>query len=195
MLILTYLNHNITLKWGIKVSIKYAILGLLSWKPSSGYDMKKVFEDSSIMYWSGNNNQIYKTLVQLSNEGLVTNEIMHQEGTPSKKLYTITEKGVSELREWILSAPELPEFKKTFLVQLAWADLLSDEELDDLLARYENEVRVQLLMQQEKVRRGIDSPGRTEREIYLWAMITKNIISSYKTELEWIESVRKGLKA
>lgn len=177
------------------MSIKYAILGLLSWKPSSGYDLKKVFEDSSIMYWSGNNNQIYKTLVQLLNDGLVTNEIKHQEGTPSKKLYTITEKGKSELKEWILSAPELPEFKKTFLIQLAWADMLSDEELDDLLARYENEVRAQLLMQQEKVRRGIDSPGRTEREIYLWAMITKNIISSYKAELDWIENVRRGLKA
>jgi DNA-binding PadR family transcriptional regulator len=57
------------------VSIKYAILGLLSSKPSTGYEMKKVFEESSVMYWSGNNNQIYKSLVELLNEGLVTSEI------------------------------------------------------------------------------------------------------------------------
>ena len=176
------------------MSIKYAILGLLSWKPSTGYDLKKVFEESSIMYWSGNNNQIYKALIQLLDEGLVTNEVLHQESTPSKKLYTVTSEGNAALKEWVLSTPELPEFKNTFLVQLAWAEQLNSEELDDLLSRYENEVNIQLLMQQEKARRGIDSPKRTIRELYLWDMITENIISSYKNELDWIRKVRKEMK-
>ncbi len=176
------------------MSIKYAILGLLSWKPSSGYDLKKVFEESSVMYWSGNNNQIYKTLIQLLDEGLVTNEVLHQESTPSKKLYTITSKGASALKEWVLSSPELPEFKKTFLVQLAWADQLNEKELDDLLSSYENELNIQLLMQQEKVRRGINSPKRTIREVYLWDMISGNIILSYKNELDWIRNVRREMK-
>ena len=176
------------------MSIKYAILGILSWKPSTGYDLKKIFEESSIMYWSGNNNQIYKTLVQLLDEDLVTSEVLHQESAPSKKLYAITDKGADVLKEWVLSAPELPEFKKTFLIQLAWTDQLDDKELDELLSRYENEVSVQLLMQQEKHRRGINSPKRNEREIYIWDMISENIISSYKNELEWVGNVRKGLK-
>lgn len=176
------------------MSIKYAILGLLSWKPSTGYDLKKVFENSSIMYWSGNNNQIYKTLVQLLDEGSVTNEVLHQESAPSKKLYAITDKGVAALKEWVLSTPELPEFKKTFLVQLAWADQLNEAELDGLLSRYEEEVNIQLLMQQEKARRGINSPKRTAREVYLWDMISENVISSYKNELEWIRKVRGGMK-
>lgn len=176
------------------MSIKYAILGLLSWTPSTGYDLKKIFEESSIMYWSGNNNQIYKALIQLLNEGLVTNEVFHQESTPSKKLYTITEEGSAALKEWVLSTPELPEFKNAFLVQLAWADQLDSTELDDLLSRYENEVNIQLLMQQEKVRRGINSPKRTAREVYLWDMISENIISSYKNELDWIRTVRREMK-
>ena len=91
------------------MSIKFAILGLLSWKPSTGYDLKKVFEESSAMYWSGNNNQIYKSLVQLLDEGLVTNEIRHQDSSPSKKVYTITDEGLAELREWTLSLPEAPD--------------------------------------------------------------------------------------
>ena len=44
------------------MTLEYAILGLLSWKPFSGYDLKKIFSDSPIYYWSGNNNQIYRTL-------------------------------------------------------------------------------------------------------------------------------------
>lgn len=175
------------------MSIKYAILGLLSWKPSTGYDMKKVFEESSIMYWSGNNNQIYKSLLQLLNEGLVTNEIQYQESSPSKKLYTITDRGLCELKEWVLSAPEAPEFKKTFLVQLAWTNQLSDEELHEMLTKYENEIKLQLLIQQEKNKRGLDAPNRSSREVFLWRMIFDNFITSLNSELDWVQKVRKEL--
>ena len=175
------------------MSIKYAILGILSWKPSTGYDLKKIFEESSAMYWSGNNNQIYKTLVQLLKEGLVTNEVHHQESSPSKKVYNITSEGLAQLRQWTLSSPEAPELKKTFLIQLAWSDRLNADELDGILTGYENEVRMQLLMQQEKHRRGLYYPNRTPREIYLWNMINENIISSYESELDWVRKIRKEL--
>lgn len=176
------------------MSIKYAILGLLSWKPSTGYDLKKVFEESSIMYWSGNNNQIYKTLIQLHNEGLVDIEVQHRESSPSRKIYTITEKGLIELRQWILSTPEAPEFRKTFLIQLAWADRLSKEELDSMLSKYEEEVRIQLILQQEKSKRGIHVPDRTPREAYIWDMILENISSSYRNELDWVTKMRRELR-
>jgi DNA-binding PadR family transcriptional regulator len=175
------------------MNIKCAILGLLSWKPSTGYDLKKVFEESSIMYWSGNNNQIYKTLIQLHNDGLVNSEVQHQESSPSKKIYSITDKGLDELRNWVLSVPESPEFKKTFLIQLAWADSLSPAELDSLLSKYEEEIKIQLILQQEKKRRGINVPNRTPRETYIWNMIFENIISSYQNELKWVDTMRTEL--
>ncbi|WZL71350.1 DUF4180 domain-containing protein [Defluviitalea saccharophila] len=175
------------------MSIKYAILGILSWKSSTGYELKKFFKESSILYWSGNNNQIYKALLQMQEEGLVKSEVIHQESSPSKKIYTITEEGLSELKEWILSAPEAPEFKKPFLIQLAWADLLSDEELNELLIKYENEINMQLIMQEENIRRGVLSPNRTPRENMIWNMISENILSSYRNELNWVREARKKL--
>lgn len=175
------------------MSIKFAILGLLSWKPSTGYELKKIFETSTTMYWSGNNNQIYKSLVQLLEEGSVTNETLHQESAPSKKIYSITEKGMTELKTWASSDVETPEFKKPFLIQLAWADLLSDEDLDALLTKYEKEINIQLLYQQEKIKRGIPSPARSVREIFLWNKISENLLSSYRTELEWVQGIRSEL--
>lgn len=175
------------------MSIKYGMLGILSWKPSSGYEIKKIFEESSSMYWSGNNNQIYKTLIQLQDEGLVTNETEHQEGLPSKKIYTITKEGISELRDWVLSSPEAPEFKKPFLIQLAWSELISNQELFELLTKYENEIKMQLILHQEKAKRGKDYPNRSTREAFIWNMIDENILSSYRSELEWIQKVRKQL--
>lgn len=178
---------------GNKMSINYAILGILSYKDLTGYDMKKIIQDSSFMYWSANNNQIYKSLVQLLDEGLVTSEVHHQDSSPSKKIYTITDDGVEALKEWVMSSPELPEIKNTFLIQLAWADQLNGEELNKLLSNYENEIRMQILLQQEKRQRGVFSPGRTSREIFLWDMIHDNIISSNKNELNWIQNIRKEL--
>jgi DNA-binding PadR family transcriptional regulator len=175
------------------VSIKHAILGLLSWRPSTGYELKKLIEGSSFMYWSGNNNQIYRSLVGLLEDGLVTSETQFQEGSPARKTYTITGEGMAELRDWAASPPEPPDFKRPFLVQLAWSDQLGGGELDDLLLRYENEIRMQILMQQEKNRRGVEAPGRTPREAYLWEMIAENIMASYRNELAWVRKTRDGL--
>lgn len=175
------------------MSIQYAILGLLSWKPMTGYDLKKVIQDSSFLYWSGNNNQIYKTLIQLVKDGHATGETKHQESLPSKKIYTITEHGREALDAWVSSAPELPEFRKSFLIRLAWADGIGRERLDSLLAGYEEEVRLRLLLLQERKRRGEAAPGRSERESFLWEAISGNIIASYDAELNWVRSVRRQL--
>lgn len=175
------------------MSISYAILGILSYKPLTGYDLKKIIQSSSFMPWSGNNNQIYKSLVELLEEGSVINEVQHQESSPSKKIYTITEEGLVKLKKWVFSSPDPLEFKKPFLVQLAWADQLSAEELNDLLSRYEYEIKMQILSHQEKKRRGSFSPERTPREKLIWDMIDQNIVSSYENELEWVSQLRREI--
>jgi len=175
------------------MSIQLAILGILSWKFSTGYELKKIFEDSSFMYWSGNNNQIYKALMNMENEDFVTSEVIHQDNSPSKKIYTLTEEGLTELRKWLVSSPEAPEIKKTFLVQLAWSDLLSNQELSEMLSKYENEIKLQLIMQKEKYRRALHSPNRSPRESLIWEMISENIISTYNNELNWVRETRQRL--
>ena len=145
------------------MSINYAILGFLSWQPMTGYNLKKMFSEAAAMHWSGNNNQIYKALVQLHQDGLVTQKIEDQESGPSRKVYTITSKGLTALKLWTMSEPELPQVKNTFLVQLLWADQLNESELDEVVGRYEEEVRVRLLMVQEQKQRQAVFPGRAGR--------------------------------
>jgi DNA-binding PadR family transcriptional regulator len=176
------------------VSIESAILGLLSWKPFSGYDLKKVIAESEVYYWSGNNNQIYNSLVALHKAGLVTQEVQVQESLPAKKLYTITDSGQAALRAWIQSAPALPEFRSTFLVQMAWADALTGAELDALLAQYEEEVAVQVRMQAARAGSEPEAPNRTPRERYLWQQISANRADAYRHELDWVRRLRAGLR-
>lgn len=153
-----------------------------------------MFADSATLHWSGNNNQIYKTLIELHKENLVTQAIQHQEDHPSRKIYTITDKGLSELRQWVLTAPELLLVKHSFLIQLAWADQLTADELDALLGKYEEEVYAQLLLLQMQSQRKINVPDRTSRERYLWDMVMKNWISLYDNELKWVRQLRLELR-
>lgn len=175
------------------MSINHAILGMLSFKPLTGYDLKKIMQDSSFMYWSGNNNQIYKALVELLDEGYVTSKVYHQDSSPSKKVYTITDDGLAELKRWTQSVPEAPEIKKLFLVQLAWTEQLSTEAIGALLARYEQEIKGKIFVEQTKRRKEYFSPKRTPREIAIWNLIYENIINSYTSELDWINKVKQTL--
>jgi DNA-binding PadR family transcriptional regulator len=165
---------------------------MLDCRPLTGYDIKKIMQDSSYMHWSGNNNQIYKALVELLEDNLVTGEVEYQDKSPAKKVYTITEKGRKKLKEWSRSEPEPAELKKAFLIQLAWADILDEDELYKLLKDYETEVSLQLIMNREKIRRGGAFKPRSEREELLWKLIDENILSSYQIELDWIrKAIRK----
>ena len=176
------------------MTIQYAILGLLSWKPATGYELKKIFEASPYLYWSGNNNQIYKSLLQLQQEAFISCETIHQDGAPSKKVYSLTEKGVAALKKWILSGTEAPEVKKPFLIQLAWSDILSNEELQILLEDYEKVIENQLVIQKEKYDREKDWPNRSARETFLWNMVSVNLMSTFHNELDWIRKIRKQLQ-
>ncbi|WP_195431118.1 helix-turn-helix transcriptional regulator [Clostridium sp. D46t1_190503_E9] len=176
------------------MTIDYAILGMLSWQPLTGYDIKKIIQESPFFYWSGNNNQIYKSLVKLLEKDLVVNEVKHQEGAPSKKIYSITELGVKELENWIINTNvEVPEFKKQFLIQLAWSGRLELNEVETLLSKYELEVKEYISMYKEEQRREKHFKDRTNQEYFIWKMLYENMIMSYENELNWIEKVRKGL--
>jgi len=137
---------------------------------------------------------------------LISREIELQEDRPARKIYSITAKGQAELKKWLLSEPEPPQLKNSFLIQLAWADQLSPDELDTLLGKYEAEMQMQVSMLRTQERQRNISPSgkprdayinmtlaRTPREAKLWSMIQENWISFYENELDWVRKLRKQL--
>jgi len=144
--------------------------------------------------------------VDLHKRGLISQEVQLQENLPAKKVYTLTTQGRAELRSQMLAAPELPETHNNFLIQLAWAADLSPEELDALLASYEEEIAIQLrMLSMRQVQTGLQpvadltpkqrqsAPSRTGREQYLWQKIAENLLAQYQHELDWVRQVRAEL--
>lgn len=176
------------------MSIQHTILGFLSWRPLTGYDLKKAISSQEFLHWSGNSNQIYTSLVKLYRDGFVDVRTEQQQNLPPRKIYTLTERGRQELRCWVQSPPDPPEARNAFLAHLAWGDQLTAEELDGLSGAYEKEVEARAAMGRERMRRGADSPNRTPRERFLWEMAHENRSRAWETELEWVRTLRRGLK-
>jgi DNA-binding PadR family transcriptional regulator len=175
------------------MSIRQAILGFLSWKPFTGYELKKIFANALSFHWSGNSNQIYGSLIQLHKDGAVDIEVQQQEKYPARKVYAIRESGLDELRAWLRKVPELPEIKNHFHIQLAWADLLSEAELDTLLEAYELLLANHILMCKEMGLRGGLSPARSPREALIWRRIEEGRLAFHEAELSWVKALRAEL--
>jgi DNA-binding PadR family transcriptional regulator len=97
---------------------QYALLGMLSFMPMSGYDIKK-FTDMSISYfWSENYGHIYPVLKKLEENGLVVKQIEHGEGKPDKKVYSITRDGQQALKEWLAAPVQKEIYRLEILLKL-----------------------------------------------------------------------------
>jgi PadR family transcriptional regulator AphA len=169
------------------------ILGFLDWKPLTGYELKNIFAELDFIPWSGNNNQIYKTLLELEQNGMVEKEVIQQEKAPAQKRYTATGKGREALRNAVKEKSDLPAVKNDFLLRLAWAHSLSDGELTAVIDAYQKSVEAELMMCLEKMRRRKITVERNEREGYIWDMIFRNQAAYLQNELNWITRLRNGL--
>lgn len=104
---------------------RYALLGMLSYKPMSGYEMKKMSEHSIGHFWNENFGNIYPVLKKLETEGMVTMVREDNDGGPSRKTYTITAKGKDVLVEWLAKPPDISPLRDELLLQVffgQWID-------------------------------------------------------------------------
>jgi PadR family transcriptional regulator AphA len=117
---------------------KYAILGMLSIGPMSGYDMKKRFSGSIVHFWNEDYGGIYPMLRRLEEEGLVEKRMEQVEGSPQRHVYTINEKGLNELYDWLLLPAERPNLRIELLLKLFYGHAVPKE---NLISKVEEEKR------------------------------------------------------
>lgn len=97
---------------------RYAVLGMLSICPMSGYNIKKFMEQSTSNFWNESYGQIYPILKQLTDEELTTARTEKQEGKPERYIYTLTENGWDELRRWLTEPIEWTVERNELLLKL-----------------------------------------------------------------------------
>jgi DNA-binding PadR family transcriptional regulator len=128
---------------GSAVSFRYFALGLLAQQPLSGYDIKKRLEALDWLIGSPSFGSLYPALHALLERGLVTVAEVSGEGSPTRKIYRITEKGRQELRRWIDRPVGPGASLKAFVMRLILASNLSPAGLLAHLKQRRSQIAVQ----------------------------------------------------
>lgn len=97
---------------------RYAILGVLSLCPMSGYDVKKLIGRSIAHFWNESYGQIYPILNRLAAEGLAERRRETQRGKPDRHVYSLTPKGREELERWLAHPARPAPFRSELLLKL-----------------------------------------------------------------------------
>jgi DNA-binding PadR family transcriptional regulator len=87
------------------VSIRHALLALLSEGPKYGLQLRQEFEARTGEVWPLNVGQVYTTLQRLERDGLVKSDDGADDGP--QKGFRITAEGEEELTAWLRTPPDL----------------------------------------------------------------------------------------
>lgn len=82
-------------------SLGYALLGLIQQKPSSGYDLRKMFSSTSMKTYSDSPGAIYPALRRLEKQAFIRSTIEERSGLRRRQVFRLTPAGLTELRKWI----------------------------------------------------------------------------------------------
>jgi len=145
--------------------MRYPILALLANKPAHGYELKQIFDSRFGTIWPPiNAGQIYNTLSALERDNLVQSKEVPQRGSPSRRVYELTQKGRIMLEEWLEETSESPTLKEEFIIKLVLAYIVGKpdpliiidrqrqeyfkeiREINDLAANKSNEITTKLLI-------------------------------------------------
>lgn len=169
------------------MSLSHAILGFLHQEPMTGYDLKtQGFDRSVTHFWPADQAQIYRTLDKLAEQGLVESRIEVQEDRPNRKVYSITEAGKAELRQWLLSELPLSMSREPFLVQLFFTHQLSNDEILELL-RGQLQLHEEVLALYQEIPIPLSDDPLEERRRSLQRMTRDLGISFQKTYVDWLK--------
>lgn len=87
---------------------RYAVLGMLTIEPMSGYDLRATIERTVGHFWREGYGRLYPTLQELTAEGLVEGRTEPGRG-PRRTVHRLTDAGWAELRRWLATPPGPPQ--------------------------------------------------------------------------------------
>lgn len=185
------------------MSLRYALLALLTATPATGYDLTKAFASSVGHVWHAPDSQIYPELRRMSAEGLVAGTAVPWGPRGTKTRYDVTAAGETALRDW-MSEPVVYHRDRDpahlHSAYLEFADPAAARELFRAHAAHHEELRAQWQAQLDAIRsrthpvvaaRLRAAPESEHRRIVAYKAHTyEGLVARADHEIEW---ARRGL--
>jgi len=164
------------------MSLSHAILGLLTYSPMTGYDLKKIFDKSISEVWSASLSQIYRELSTLNKKGYVSSTIEKQEDRPDKRIYKITQQGRNVFLRWLNDFPDILSNPKRdeFMLRIFFGSRLEKDQLINEFKRFISQKKHHL-----------ETLKELEKSFDLFSS-QFNLESKEKEELFWYFTIKRG---
>ena len=172
---------------------RYAILGMLSICPMSGYDIKKGVEETISNFWSESYGQIYPMLKRLVSEKLVVKTVERQAGKPDRHVYELTSRGRAELRTWLAKSAVPKVQRNELLLKLFFGEEVSPTTSLRHVAQA-REDQLALLEKYKAVEKGIRSKYAKDPNSPYWLMTLNYGQHVSRAVVEWCDQSERTLK-
>jgi DNA-binding PadR family transcriptional regulator len=115
---------------------EYPVLGVLAFGAAHGYDICRYLDEHLGQVIKLGRSQVYALLSRLERGGLLKHKKVHQDGLPSKKVFSLTELGEAVVYEWVRSpVRSVRELRLEFATKLYFARRISPEAEKTLLKK------------------------------------------------------------
>ena len=163
----------------------FALLGILTHGPQSGYDIKKHISQSIGYFWQESYGQLYPTLKNLVASGFAKMHIETNEGKPDKKVYEITKEGRNHLKIWLANPIELmPKLRHELLLKLFFGSESSPEICIKHLEQYKTNCQ-DCYEELTDIKSLLENDFQNKKESTYWLLTVSYGLICSKSEVEW----------
>jgi DNA-binding PadR family transcriptional regulator len=168
------------------MSVRHALLALLSEGPKYGLQLRHEFEAHTGEVWPLNVGQVYTTLQRLERDGLIQSEGEDEAG--SQKSFRLTAEGGTELDTWLRTPPDLSSPPRDELViKVLVASRVPGVDVHDVIQTHRRRV-VELMQEWTRVKR---DAGPDETNL---ALVVDAELFRLDSVVRWLDSAEARLR-
>ncbi|HYK73909.1 MAG TPA: helix-turn-helix transcriptional regulator [Pseudoneobacillus sp.] len=171
------------------MSLDHLILGFISMRPATGYEIKSEFEQKvGVLVWGNiSYGNLYPKLKDMEQKGWL--QVQEETGGRNKKVYELTREGWMELGKWLGNTPDYPISRDELMLKLMFWGISRPDEHESL---------IQHLRAREVQTRELLGVCKNWREHYSWVDEYGVLAFEYgehklSAELEWIQATIQKL--
>lgn len=177
--------------------LKHAILGLLSKKDMSGYDITGEFKEEIGQFWSAKHSQIYIELKKLLSENLISQYIEMSGEKLERKMYRLTSEGKKELEQWLVVPDETIETEKdVFILKLYFIKHIPKDKVEALFRNQFNIRSAKLAYLREHYQQifGEQHPLEIDADQLGHYFVLTKAVSREESYVKWLEQSLEIIK-
>jgi len=156
---------------------QYILLGILTIKNCSGYDIKNMIDGNVGYFWQESNGQIYPSLKKLEEWRLIERIEEGSEGAREKKVYAITQEGRRVFQNWLEDDDYILSIRNEFLLKLTFGTNLDISKNIERLKKYRHQALEKKIVL-ESVKKRLELEEQTVQHTYWYIQIDSGVLTS-----------------